>query len=118
MLHTLQYLDEAEQLVDDPAVIDRGQVIAAGAPDGLKATIGERLAVVAESTDAPEPAVSGLNALPGTNLTNTEADRLVDSPASCANPTAAESLRRSECVLNPARCSLPVVTATGPTELT
>ena len=41
VLLTTQYLDEADQLADQIAVIDAGRVIAAGSPDTLKARIGE-----------------------------------------------------------------------------
>ena len=41
LLLTTQYLDEADQLADQVAVIDAGRVIAAGSPDALKARIGE-----------------------------------------------------------------------------
>lgn len=37
---TTQYLDEADQLADRIAVIDRGKVIAEGTPDELKARVG------------------------------------------------------------------------------
>src|ERR1700761_2170480 len=37
---TTQYLDEADQLADRIAVIDRGKVIAEGTPDQLKAKVG------------------------------------------------------------------------------
>jgi ABC-2 type transport system ATP-binding protein len=37
---TTQYLDEADQLADRIAVIDRGKVVAEGTPDELKASIG------------------------------------------------------------------------------
>jgi daunorubicin resistance ABC transporter ATP-binding subunit len=47
VLLTTQYLDEADQLADQIAVIDAGRVIAAGSPDTLKARIGEdRLTLV------------------------------------------------------------------------
>jgi ABC-2 type transport system ATP-binding protein len=47
LLLTTQYLDEADQLADQIAVIDAGQVIAAGTPDALKARIGDdRLTLV------------------------------------------------------------------------
>ena len=47
LLLTTQYLDEADQLADQIAVIDAGQVIAAGTPDALKAKIGDdRLTLV------------------------------------------------------------------------
>jgi ABC-2 type transport system ATP-binding protein len=47
VLLTTQYLDEADQLADQIAVIDAGRVIAAGSPDALKARIGDdRLTLV------------------------------------------------------------------------
>jgi ABC-2 type transport system ATP-binding protein len=46
VLLTTQYLDEADQLAGRIAVVDHGRVIASGAPDELKATIGNRLDVV------------------------------------------------------------------------
>jgi ABC-2 type transport system ATP-binding protein len=47
LLLTTQYLDEADQLADQIAVIDAGRVIAAGSPDALKSRIGDdRLTLV------------------------------------------------------------------------
>lgn len=40
VLLTTQYLDEADQLADRIAVIDRGQVVAEGTADELKASVG------------------------------------------------------------------------------
>ncbi|KUP97516.1 ATP-binding cassette domain-containing protein [Thermobifida cellulosilytica] len=40
VLLTTQYLDEADQLADRVAVIDRGRVIAEGSPGELKASVG------------------------------------------------------------------------------
>ncbi|HEY3505798.1 MAG TPA: ATP-binding cassette domain-containing protein [Actinocatenispora sp.] len=40
VLLTTQYMDEADQLADDIAVIDHGKVIATGSPDELKAKTG------------------------------------------------------------------------------
>jgi ABC-2 type transport system ATP-binding protein len=52
VLLTTQYLDEADQLADDIAVVDHGRVIASGSPDRLKGMIGDRLDVVlAEPAD-------------------------------------------------------------------
>ena len=48
LLLTTQYLEEADQLADEIAVIDTGKVIARGTSDALKKQVGgERLAVVA-----------------------------------------------------------------------
>ena len=46
LLLTTQYLDEADQLANQVAVIDAGRVVAEGTPDQLKAKVGEdRIAV-------------------------------------------------------------------------
>ncbi|GAB2626754.1 daunorubicin resistance protein DrrA family ABC transporter ATP-binding protein [Streptomyces capparidis] len=43
VLLTTQYLEEADQLADDIAVIDKGRVIADGTPDELKTRVGGRV---------------------------------------------------------------------------
>ncbi len=42
VLLTTQYLDEADQLADRIAVIDRGQVVAEGTADDLKTSVGQQ----------------------------------------------------------------------------
>jgi ABC-2 type transport system ATP-binding protein len=76
VLLTTQYLDEADHLADDIAVVDHGRVIATGTPDQLKATIGDRLDVVVEDPAALPAAATVLNALAGTEPATTGADRL------------------------------------------
>lgn len=52
VLLTTQYLEEADNLADDIAVIDHGRVIANGTPDQLKSRIGDRIDVLlAEPAD-------------------------------------------------------------------
>jgi ABC-2 type transport system ATP-binding protein len=52
VLLTTQYLDEADQLADDIAVIDRGTVIARGSSDALKTQVGgEKLEITVENID-------------------------------------------------------------------
>ncbi|WP_206184890.1 ATP-binding cassette domain-containing protein [Thermoactinospora rubra] len=76
VLLTTQYLDEADRLADDIAVVDHGQVIATGTPDELKATIGDRLDVVLEDPAALPAAAAVLHALAGTDPAVTDAGRL------------------------------------------
>lgn len=57
VLLTTQYLDEADQLADRIAVIDRGRVVAEGTADELKASVGSsslqlRLAEATDTADA------------------------------------------------------------------
>ena len=52
LLLTTQYLEEADQLADEIAVIDQGKVIARGTSDHLKRQVGgERLEVIVEAKD-------------------------------------------------------------------
>jgi ABC-2 type transport system ATP-binding protein len=52
LLLTTQYLEEADQLADDIAVIDRGKVIARGTSDQLKSQVGgERLEIIVSQSD-------------------------------------------------------------------
>ena len=55
LLLTTQYLDEADQLADEIAVIDHGKVIARGTSDALKNQVGgERLEVTVETHQIAE----------------------------------------------------------------
>jgi oleandomycin transport system ATP-binding protein len=58
VLLTTQYLDEADQLAHDIAVIDHGQVIATGTPDELKSRVGGRVLEVSPADPAELPRVA------------------------------------------------------------
>jgi len=60
VLLTTQYLEEADQLAHDIAVIDRGTVIATGTPDELKASAGRQVLEVTPASRADLGAVAEL----------------------------------------------------------
>ena len=60
VLLTTQYLEEADQLAHDIAVIDHGRVIATGTPDELKASAGRQVLEVTPASRADLGAVAGL----------------------------------------------------------
>ncbi|MES9608157.1 MULTISPECIES: ATP-binding cassette domain-containing protein [Actinomadura] len=67
VLLTTQYLEEADRLADDIAVVDHGRVIATGAPDRLKASVGDRLDVVLDDPAAAGRAAALLRTLTGSH---------------------------------------------------
>jgi len=60
VLLTTQYLEEADQLAHDIAVIDHGAVIATGTPDELKASAGRQVLEVTPASRADLGAVAEL----------------------------------------------------------
>ncbi|MFE2109548.1 ATP-binding cassette domain-containing protein [Kitasatospora sp. NPDC059463] len=63
LLLTTQYLEEADRLAHDIAVVDHGRVIARGTADRLKAQIGgERIEVVVQRPELVADAVAALSA--------------------------------------------------------
>ncbi|HWM62866.1 MAG TPA: ATP-binding cassette domain-containing protein [Solirubrobacterales bacterium] len=63
---TTQYLEEADQLADNVAIIDRGRIVAEGTPGSLKAEIGNphiRLALEEGSIVEAERACAGIGKL-------------------------------------------------------
>jgi oleandomycin transport system ATP-binding protein len=60
VLLTTQYLEEADQLAHDIAVIDHGAVIATGTPEHLKAGAGRQVLEVTPASRSDVPAVAEL----------------------------------------------------------
>jgi len=60
VLLTTQYLEEADQLADEIAVVDRGQVIATGTPAQLKSRTGAQPLVVRPADPADLPIVTSI----------------------------------------------------------
>lgn len=95
VLLTTQYLEEADRLADDIAVIDRGKVIAQGTSDELKSSIGGQkvqLSLVSESDSAE--AVALLRAA-GTAEPDVSADRRTVSVTVKNGPAALAAVLRA-----------------------
>jgi ABC-2 type transport system ATP-binding protein len=65
VLLTTQYLEEADQLADDIALVDRGRVAHTGSPDEFKALIGAYVEVVVADADVMVKAAGVLDQLTG-----------------------------------------------------
>ncbi|WP_369257175.1 ATP-binding cassette domain-containing protein [Streptomyces sp. R35] len=69
VLLTTQYLEEADQLADDIALMDRGRVAHTGSPAELKSLIGSHAEVVVAHADALPGAAAVLDRLTGSEPT-------------------------------------------------
>lgn len=93
LLLTTQYLEEADQLADDIAVIDHGTVIARGTSDQLKKQVGgERLEIVVE-THQLDQVREIVGRISGTNVLVDEALRQVSSPVTTGSKALIEAAR-------------------------
>ncbi|MEI6551829.1 MAG: ATP-binding cassette domain-containing protein [Actinomycetes bacterium] len=91
LLLTTQYLEEADQLADEIAVIDRGTVIARGTSDALKKQVGgERLEITVENEDilVAQAIVARISG----NATHTDL-RTISAPAQTGSVALMETLR-------------------------
>ncbi len=93
LLLTTQYLEEADQLADEIAVIDTGKVIARGTSDALKKQVGgERLEVVVEEQFVPK-ALEIVEKVSGHSASLDEGLRLIASPVSTGSAALFEVLK-------------------------
>ena len=61
---TTQYLEEADKLADEVAIIDRGKIVAQGAPRALKREIGNEVVTLTfASAETAESAAEALQAV-------------------------------------------------------
>jgi ABC-2 type transport system ATP-binding protein len=91
LLLTTQYLEEADQLADEIAVIDRGTVIARGTSDALKKQVGgERLEITVENEDIS--VAQAIVARISGNATHTDL-RTISAPVQSGSVALMETLR-------------------------
>jgi ABC-2 type transport system ATP-binding protein len=93
LLLTTQYLEEADQLADEIAVIDTGKVIARGTSDALKKQVGgERLEVVVETSNIAKT-VEIVASVSGVKPSVDEGIRLISAPVSTGSQALFEALK-------------------------
>ena len=93
LLLTTQYLEEADQLADEIAVIDTGKVIARGTSDVLKKQVGgERLEIVVEAQNITKTLEVVAN-VSGNKATLDEGLRMISAPVSTGATALIETLR-------------------------
>ena len=93
LLLTTQYLEEADQLADEIAVIDTGKVIARGTSDALKKQVGgERLEVVVEGRHVPRT-LEIVTAVAGIKPSFDEGTRQISAPVSTGSKALLDVLK-------------------------
>jgi ABC-2 type transport system ATP-binding protein len=94
LLLTTQYLEEADRLSDEIAVIDHGRVIALGTSDQLKAEVGgERLELVVERGSELATARSVLSSLASGEIQVDQHARKLTVPVSGGSKVLIEAVR-------------------------
>jgi ABC-2 type transport system ATP-binding protein len=82
LLLTTQYLEEADELADQIAVVDSGRIIAQGTADSLKSQVGgERIEVVVHRIEDLDVAVGLLRGPDGLAVTVDQHTRRLSAPA-------------------------------------
>ena len=96
LLLTTQYLEEADQLADEIAVIDTGKVIARGTSDALKKQVGgERLEVVVDAAHIAKT-LEIVAAISGIKPSLDEGLRLISAPVSTGTTALLDVLKALE----------------------
>ena len=93
LLLTTQYLEEADQLADEIAVIDHGKVIARGTSDALKSQVGgERLEVTVEAAQIAKT-TQIIEKVSGNSAHLDSAIRTISAPVSTGSKALMDVLR-------------------------
>lgn len=91
---TTQYLEEADELADRIAIIDKGQIVAEGEPAALKSTVGtEAINITFSNLDDVEKGRSELNAMSDHIQVDRKTLRLYLTGAASAVPSVVQKLQ-------------------------
>ncbi|MFM9151762.1 MAG: ATP-binding cassette domain-containing protein [Candidatus Planktophila sp.] len=93
LLLTTQYLEEADQLADEIAVIDHGKVIARGTSDALKKQVGGELLEIVVDNAHTSKTLEIVERISGNAAALDEGLRLISSPVSTGATALIEALR-------------------------
>jgi ABC-2 type transport system ATP-binding protein len=97
VLYTTHYMEEAEALCDDLAIIDHGRVIAAGSLSELRARMGERDLVVLAGTFAEDAVRARLGVMSDVEVVSIDASTLRMSLSDASRRLAAIFTALHEC---------------------
>jgi len=109
VLYTTHYMEEAESLCDELAIIDHGVVVAAGTLEELRAMIGERDLLRLAGTFTPATAREVLGKLDELEVVQAEEETLT-----VAVPRASQRLSEIFAILNGAGATVRETTLTRP----
>jgi ABC-2 type transport system ATP-binding protein len=106
---TTQYLEEADRLADEVAVIDKGKIVAQGSPSALKKSIGNEVVTLSfASAELAGRAAAALRSI-------ASEQRVADSDLLCYFAAAADKLPRIVRTLDEADIPLQGLRLTEPT---
>ena len=112
VLLTTQYLEEADQLADDVAIIERGRCVATGSPEDLKAAFGVRVDIEIGDPAELTSAATALGALTGGNAVLDPDNQRVSAPTldrSLTLPVIVRSLDTAGIVIKDAAIRRPTL---------
>ncbi|AWW43670.1 daunorubicin/doxorubicin resistance ABC transporter ATP-binding protein DrrA (plasmid) [Streptomyces cadmiisoli] len=98
ILLTTQYLEEADRLADDIAVVDKGEVIARGSSDELKARVGnERVEIVVRDRDRIAATVEAITGVATAGVVVDRRTGRITVPVDGGAPVLAGMINELEC---------------------
>jgi ABC-2 type transport system ATP-binding protein len=109
VLYTTHYMEEAESLCDELAIVDHGRIVAAGTLEELRSMIGERDLLRLSGDFAPAAAREALGELADLEVVQAEAETVT-----VAVPRASQRLSEIFATLNGAGATVRETTLTRP----